>query len=74
MIEDTFTGSQRDAGRIWYLLLKKILEDFGFHMCPLEPLLFIYHKKPETISVVTPPDDFLCECSNNMKHFVLVTT
>ena len=64
-------------------MLKNILEDFGFHVCPLEPTLVVYYVGNETILVITSTDDFLCVCSNDqnfarlkthMERFVPVTT
>ena len=62
----TLNGMQgrRDAGRSWYLLLKSILEDFGFKPCHAEPALFLFIEGNESLIVVTSTDDFLCCCSN----------
>ena len=48
----TLNGMQgrRDAGRSWYLLLKSILEDFGFKPCPAEPALSFYSSKETSLS------------------------
>ena len=50
---------RKDAGRSWYILLKDILEDFGFHVCPNEPALFVCYEGNEEMIVVTSTDDFL---------------
>ena len=72
----------KDAGRSWYLLLKAILEDFGFNMCPAEPALFVFYGGPAALIVVTSTDDFLCVYSHedlftmfrkHMEQFVPVT-
>jgi hypothetical protein len=81
----TINGMQgrKDAGRNWYLLLKEILEDFGFKYCPAEPALFVYYEGEETMYVVTSTDDFLVCYSTptlysmlqvHMKKFVPITT
>ena len=48
----TLNGMQgrRDAGRSWYLLLKSILEDFGFKPCPAEPAALFYSSKETSLS------------------------
>ena len=48
---------RRGAGRSWYLLLKSILEDFGFKPCPAEPALFLFIEGNESLIVVTSTDD-----------------
>jgi hypothetical protein len=50
----------KSIGRKWYLLLKKLLEKFGFLMCPQEPSLFIYDKEPDMMILNTSTDDFIC--------------
>ena len=81
----TINGMQggKDAGRSWYLLLKSILLDFGFKMCPAEPALFVFYDGPATLIIVTSTDDFLCVYSHedlfsafktHMERFVPVTT
>ena len=80
----TINGMQgrKDAGRNWYLLLKNILEDFGFSMCPAEPALFVYYEGSESLVVVTSTDDFMCTYTTeklfsmfkeHMEKFVPVT-
>ena len=80
----TINGMQggKDAGRSWYLLLKSILEDFGFKMCPAEPALFVFYDGSAALIVVTSTDDFLCAYSHedlfstfkkHMERFVPVT-
>ena len=51
---------RKDASCSWYLLLKEILEDFGFHVCPNEPALFVCYEGESEMIVVTSTDDFLC--------------
>lgn len=59
---EVLNGIQGDKsiGRRWYLLLKRLLEDFGFACCISEPSLFIYDKNGETMILNTSTDDFLC--------------
>ena len=51
------------AGRIWYLLLKAIPEDYCFQQCPAEPALFVFHGGSSTLIVVTSTDDFFYVCN-----------
>lgn len=81
----TINGMQgrKDAGRNWYLLLRNILEDFGFTMCPAEPALFVYYEGNESLVIVTSTDDFMCTYTSeglfvlfqkHMERFVPITT
>ena len=63
----TLNGMQgrKDASRNWYLLLKSILEEFGFSMCKAEPALFVYVESSEpgseeTLEVSVSTDNFFC--------------
>jgi hypothetical protein len=59
---ELLNGLQGDKsiGRKWYLLLKRFLLKFGFHMCIQEPSLFIYNKTDGIMLLNTSTDDFLC--------------
>ena len=50
----------KSIGRKWYLLLKKLLENFGFKCCPTEPSVFVYEKDDVYFILNTSTDDFLC--------------
>jgi hypothetical protein len=54
----------KKAGRSWYNLLCKILEDFGCRPCPEEPSLFVCEKEGHTLIVLTSMDDLLCGASH----------
>ena len=73
----------KSIGRKWYLLLKRLLEEFGFVSCIQEPSLFIYEKENGTMILNTSTDDFLCAYSNqtifdtlctHLKRFFDITT
>eukprot|EP00956_Cyclotella_meneghiniana_P008309 scaffold11091_cov47-Cyclotella_meneghiniana.AAC.1 len=59
---EVINGLQGDKGigRRWYLLLKRLLEDFGFVCCISEPSLFIYDHDGQQMILNTSTDDFLC--------------
>lgn len=50
----------KSIGRKWYLLLKNLLQKFGFVVCPPEPSIFIYEKGEHGFILNTSTDDFLC--------------
>jgi len=50
----------KSIGRKWYLLLKEILELFGFIVCPQQPSLFVYEVQDVKFLLNTSTDDFLC--------------
>ena len=54
----------KSIGRKWYLLLKKLLEEFEFVPCIQEPSLFVYEKDDVKMILNTSTDDFLCAYSN----------
>jgi len=56
----------KSIGRKWYLLLKKLLEKFGFVPCIQEQSLFIYEKDDDKMILNTSTDDFLCAYSNEL--------
>ena len=56
----------KSIGRKWYLLLKKLLENFGFVPCIQEQSLFIYEKDDGKMILNTSTDDFLCAYSNEL--------
>ena len=60
-------GLQGDKciGRRWYLLLKKLLEKFGFSNCLPEPALFIYRRESHTMLVCVSTDDLLVASSHD---------
>ena len=60
-------GIQGDkgVGRRWYLLLRKILIDFGFHQCLPEPALFFYSSGSRQHIVNISTDDLLCAFSHD---------
>jgi hypothetical protein len=65
---ELLNGLQGDKsiGRKWYLLLKRFLLNFGFHMCIQEPSLFIYNKSDGSMILNTSTDDFLCAYSEQV--------
>jgi hypothetical protein len=73
----------KSIGRKWYLLLKDLLEQFGFKACPQEPALFVYEKDGISFLLNTSTDDFLCIHSHQdiydklctyLKQFFDITT
>jgi hypothetical protein len=73
----------KSIGRKWYLLLKDLLEQFGFKACPQEPALFVYEKDDVGFLLNTSTDDFLCihshqaiyeELCTYLKQFFDITT
>ncbi|MGB2447382.1 MAG: reverse transcriptase domain-containing protein [Candidatus Poseidoniaceae archaeon] len=60
-------GIQGDkgVGRRWYLLLRKILIQFGFHQCLPEPALFRYSSGSRQHIVNISTDDLLCAFSHD---------
>jgi hypothetical protein len=63
----------KSIGRKWYLLLKDLLEQFGFIACPQEPALFVYEKDGISFLLNTSTDDFLCIHSHQDIHEKLCT-
>ena len=63
----------KSIGRKWYLLLKEILERFGFVVCPHEPSLFVYEKNDVKFILNTSTDDFLCAHSDDQIYEDLCT-
>jgi hypothetical protein len=61
-ILEALNGIQGDKsiGRKWYTLVKRLLEQFGFKMCLVEPSLFVCQQDGESMILNTSTDDFLC--------------
>ena len=56
----------RSIGREWYLLLKLLLENFGFKQCHNEPALYRYwnEESAHLMIINTSTDDLLCAYSH----------
>ena len=73
----------REIGREWYILLKRILEKFGCKQCPFELAVYFYKQDNDIILINTSTDDFLCAYSDvalfysvrdHLKQYAGVTT
>eukprot|EP00956_Cyclotella_meneghiniana_P015482 scaffold23804_cov48-Cyclotella_meneghiniana.AAC.2 len=62
----------KSIGRKWYLLLKKLLENFGFKCCHTEPSAFVYEDVYFILNTST--DDFLCAHLNQQIYDDLCNT
>ena len=63
----------KSIGRKWYLLIKKLLESFGFVACPVEPTLYLFRCNDKMMIVNTSTDDFLCAHSHTKTYASLVS-
>ena len=63
----------KSIGRKWYLLVKRLLEKFGFVQCHPEPAVYKYEKDGITMIVNTSTDDFLCAYSHESIYIRLCT-
>lgn len=58
---------EKQAGKLWWEKLAKVLTDIGFQQCPEAPTLYLYKQCEDMIVVVTHVDDGLIGTNSELR-------